>query len=197
MHTGRLKNSMQQNNPHPCRISQYRIMLSLFQKCTTLINRVIHWNSIAFWSETVPNVGDIENMFVSGRICNVQRCVKNISVIRIVLNVQFVVNSQTHSLWFSNEKRMNTDEFVRKEERSRRQNARRWKREEKADVLVISLVRGRLVWVLTRDRKKDVAIYKARYHRNWASLRQTEGEHGTWEVDDLKRGFSTDKNDLF
>jgi len=49
---------------------------------------------------------------------------------------------------------------------------------------------------LQGGRKKGAAIYKARYHRNWASLRQTEEEHHTWEVDTIWKEDPARKNDI-
>lgn len=88
---------------------------------------------------------------------------------------------------------MNSDEFAQEEERTQEcEKMKKRRKRKKKYVLVIShkrtIRRGRCG---TRGRKKGAAIYKSRYHRNWASLRQTE-EHDTWEVD-LKRGFSKKK----
>jgi len=74
----------------------------------------------------------------------------------------------------------------------------REEKEKKNDMLVISLfceITTRLS-ALQGDRKKGAAIYKARYHRNWASLRQTEEEHHTWEVDTIWKEDSARKNDI-
>lgn len=66
----------------------------------------------------------------------------------------------------------------------RKQKRRKEKEKREKDMLVISRERMTL-GALHEGRKKGTAIYKARYHRNWASLRQTEEEHNTWEVDTI------------